>query len=570
MVSYGFDDSWEWDQGYTQDCPTSATYYPPCNGSGTITGVTKHSMTLNGLRPGNSYDFGVRSRGFTNSLPDPSKATFDNVDCSGGCAFTTLAALTTGTYDYGFQPKGPQHITAGYSVYIELGTWPISGTRTGSADISVSGLPVGITMDSPDADAGTCSASYVNATTYSYYDPGGCGNSYVKLTAASNTAVGSYTLKFTITTNGGSPTHTVSWPLTVDAATPLAQATPASYPPIPCLNSSSIQMDGSACTWNWATNMATYGSIWCVPGVGRNNGGPGDEQGAWYYDGERVYFQIHDYDQANNLTGNPAQWNTCATNWESVYGTYVTTNSGGIPGYRVFSDGPYMGYVRNGTTSDATNLNLLATKSAYAGLDASGADARLIREIQYLITANRLDAKLGANTSAAATKAVDMTLGNVDQNVVSQNADYVQPFMLGLAADALIKYYEDGNTSDVRIPVAIRHIADWLWANAWNKASVSGYVFTDAFYYNNYYFKIGTPGQPFSSASDMRNLNNLVCPLYAWLYQYTGDATYQDEGDQCWQAGVNFDPGSAIGWSGKNFSQNYRWSFDFVTWRGGH
>src|SRR5262249_46422858 len=214
--------------------------------------------------------------------------------------------------------------------------------------------------------------------------------------------------------------------------------------------------------------------------------------------------------------------------------------------------------------SDATNLNLLAAKSAYAGLGASATDARMIREIQYLITANRLDAKLGANTFTAAAKAVDMTLGNIDQNVVSQNADYVQPFMLGLAAEALIKYYEDGHTSDIRIPIAVKHIADWLWTNAWNKTFITGYVGSQAFYYNNYYYRIGLSG------SDQRNINLLVCPMYAWLSQYTGDATYQNEGDQCWQAGVNFDPSSGINWSGKNFSQNYRWSFDFVTWRGGH
>jgi hypothetical protein len=57
--------------------------------------------------------------------------------------------------------------------------------------------------------------------------------------------------------------------------------------------------------------------------------------------------------------------------------------------------------------------------------------------------------------------------------------------------------------------------------------------------------------------------------MYAWLFQYTGDSIYQEEGDRCWQGGVNIDPGGGIGWSGKNFSQNYRWSFDYVHWRSG-
>jgi len=563
MVSYGVDDSWEWDQGYTQDCAASTRYYPACNGSGATSGVTAHSIMLSSLRPGSTYNFGVRSRGFTNGLPDPSKAAFDNVHCSGGCRFTTPAAPSTGAFDYYVSLQGPQHVTQGYAVYVQIRMGELQGTSSDTnIKVDFAGLPANATLDFPDADIGNCAQRRISATRLNIYRAN-CGSTYFKLSTASSTPIGAKTLTLTFTALGGVPAIKIlAWPITVDAATPLSKGTPSSYPPIPCLSPSSRQMDkGRSCSWNWTTNMITYGTKWCVPGSPGNNGGPGNEQGAWYYDGERVYFEIHEYDLKRGLTRNPGRWNTCASDWASYYSAYVIASDGRIPGFRVFPHGPYMDFLRNGSSSDKAIVDSLATKSAYSGLGNAGANSDLIREIAYLVQANRLDNDLGASRSSPLAKAVDMTLGNVDQNVVSQNADYVQPFMLGLAAEALIQYYEDGHASDVRIPAAVKHIADWLWINAWNKISISGHVFRNAFYYNNYYLKIGASG------SDQRNLNLLVCPLYAWLFQYTGDAAYQAEGDQCWQAGVNFDPSEGIGWSGKNFTQNYRWSFDYVTWR---
>jgi hypothetical protein len=73
-----------------------------------------------------------------------------------------------------------------------------------------------------------------------------------------------------------------------------------------------------------------------------------------------------------------------------------------------------------------------------------------------------------------------------------------------------------------------------------------------------------------SVASDLSSLNLLIAPIYAWLYQQTGQKQYQLEGDTIWNAGVTGPPGSGIGWSGKNFSQQYRWSFDYVKWRTAH
>ena len=47
------------------------------------------------------------------------------------------------------------------------------------------------------------------------------------------------------------------------------------------------------------------------------------------------------------------------------------------------------------------------------------------------------------------------------------------------------------------------------------------------------------------------------------VYLQTGDTVYRDRGDKAFAGGVR---GAWLG-GGKPFSQNYRWSFDYVTWR---
>ncbi|MGH9479680.1 MAG: hypothetical protein ACRD1A_10645, partial [Terriglobales bacterium] len=44
-------------------------------------------------------------------------------------------------------------------------------------------------------------------------------------------------------------------------------------------------------------------------------------------------------------------------------------------------------------------------------------------------------------------------------------------------------------------------------------------------------------------------------------------AKYLEEGDAMWASGVMGSTASGVGWSGKNFSQQYRWSFDYPLWR---
>ena len=61
------------------------------------------------------------------------------------------------------------------------------------------------------------------------------------------------------------------------------------------------------------------------------------------------------------------------------------------------------------------------------------------------------------------------------------------------------------------------------------------------------------------------DLNLLIAPMYAWLYRQTGETKYRDQGDALFAGGVK----KAYLDGGKQFDQNYWWSFDYVRWRSG-
>jgi hypothetical protein len=163
---------------------------------------------------------------------------------------------------------------------------------------------------------------------------------------------------------------------------------------------------------------------------------------------------------------------------------------------------------------------------------------------RYILHAYRLARSLGEPEHRNFHRTVAFLLGHLDQWFVSGTEDYMQPFMVGLAAEALIQYWQESR--DPRVPPAIKTAMDELWDWAWVPADKS-------FFYES-------TGNTSSGAPD---LNLLIAPAFAWLYMLTGDPLYQQRGDLVFEGGVE---GAWLD-QGKQFSQNYRWSFDFVDWR---
>jgi hypothetical protein len=315
----------------------------------------------------------------------------------------------------------------------------------------------------------------------------------------------------------------------------------------------------------WETNMLTYGQRHCLAYAQLT---PEQALGSTYYDAVRVFYQIADY------TGDKA-WRNCATMAKRSYRDYyVIPQGGGIPGYWNFSTGLRMDFERTGETLSQTAVFQLSTRvycsDTYA-VEKLESPFRS-REVAYCILAY-LDAEaLGAPERPRRDQTVALALGHIRQWFITKSYRvpswapvdggapelvgkyHIQPFMVGLTAQALIRYWEVSR--DPQVLPAVKAAIDGIWEVAW--------VPTDqAFWYSN---SVADPTQPFPAMAGAPDLNLLIAPAYAWVYSQTGDAKYRERGDQIFAGGVR------RAWLGgaKHFNQNYMWSFDYVRWRSGH
>ncbi len=264
-----------------------------------------------------------------------------------------------------------------------------------------------------------------------------------------------------------------------------------------------------------------------------------------YYDAARVHYQIADY------IGDP-YFLTYAQAAVHVYrDRYVLPNDGGVPGYWKFTEGLRMDFDRTGhpASQDAVvRLSNRAWAQDTQPLEWSESEG-LSREIAYATMAH-LDARaLGEPPRSRLEDMIDQMIGpggHFDQWFEGEMVENFAPFMFGLSAEALMRYYEEVQ-NDPRILPALRTGADFIWEHAWDPVH-------EAFYYRYDNQLLG---------AGSADLNLLIAPVYAWLYHYTGNPVYRDRGDQVFAGGVK------KAWlSGyKQFNQNYRSSFEYVRLR---
>jgi hypothetical protein len=418
---------------------------------------------------------------------------------------TGISAVAAEPYDFSLSIRGAKHVVRGYDLYVQINAQLLSGERDYIV-YDAFGLPPDVIVSYPDLEEYCCGGNrgWAPSTTL------------MKIRTAPGTALGTYDLLLQATSGGVTreATHTVR----VDPLPPpLPHVEGNQPPPIPRLQ-------------EWEGNMRQWGQYHCEPVPGMWEGY------VWYYDGTRVYQQIADYTA-------DAAWLTCAGYSKDIYRGYVLQNNGGVPGWRVFPHGLRSDFLRNGEEASREAVQLLALNSAYAA-HGGGVDPGLVRETAYLVHAYRAAESLGAPRHPKLDRAVDFLLGHLEEWFVSETEPYMQPFMVGLACEALIQYYEQSR--DPRVPPAIKAALDALWDWAWVAEDGS-------FFYES-------TGDTTQGAPD---LNMLIAPAFGWLYLMTGDPTYQERGDLIFEGGVL---GAWLG-GGKQFSQNYRWSPDYVKWR---
>lgn len=280
-----------------------------------------------------------------------------------------------------------------------------------------------------------------------------------------------------------------------------------------------------------------------------------------YYDGQLVFYRIADYLNADGA--DKARWHAYAERARDIYVRgYLEPNDFAAAGYMRFAHGLYTEWRTTGSEEARRRLIRLRDEPAYS-VPRKAADwhhHKYSREIAYAIQANVLAEKAGEpRRNPHMSTLVDLALNHVriwcTGRYVDSDPDwhFVQAFMAGLTATALIEYHE--HTPDPRIPPAIRRLADWLWTNMW-VADVEGTGHGAFRYVNRAVDGVGDP----TPAPD---LNMLIAPMYVWLYRETGERAYRYRAELVFAGGVALADFS----SGKQFNQNYRNSFDFVRWR---
>jgi len=435
---------------------------------------------------------------------------------------STPGASGIGAFDFQLATWGARSAFRGSPLYVGLSSALTAGTSQ-SIDLAVN-APAGF------------SVSLLEAFRRPNGDPFGYGSTWQMTVRIDSTAaaLGSHVIRVTGTAGGVS--RSVDLPVTVRA--------PAASPPAPLYPALSALPQLPA----WEANMRSYGGAHCDRATILANSTW--EGSVWYYDGERVYYQIADY------TRDPS-WAACARYVEEMYrDTYVLPNNGALPGWRLFTRGMTLDYQKTGDEASRTGAIAISLNAAFAAPNSFlpyAISAYSSREIAYSIL-SYLDAEeLGSDRHPRLDEYVEIALGHLDQWFGSRTLDYVQPFMVGLTSEALIRYFRA--SGDPRVLPSLRMAAEWLWTHAWVSAD-------QAFWYESYPY-----GGTFSGTYPTQgspDLNLLIAPLYGWLYQQTGDPVWIARGDQVFAGGVL---GAWLG-GGKQFSQNYRWSFDYLRYRG--
>ena len=484
--------------------------------------VTSHRGEIPGLVPNSDYLVYVVSRGDQGTA----SSTFPKT-----LSFKTSRIDPAGPPDYELRTYGSRNVYGGADLYFVLHSTLLSGSAAHLYYNSVTGLPSSITLHL------ICRAYMptLNEPNDCLQDPPtgryfawlgtdmdfGSEETIVRLRTQANTPPGDYAV--VIATQSGSVFHNLTYRFTVNAPPgAVVPARPVIAPFIPGLRA-------------WETAMTTLGRKWCDVS---QTMAFGVESQVWYYDGGRVYQQIADY------TGDP-YWLSCAQNILGQYRDNVLSRDGGLQGWRVFPHGLTMNYLRNADAGSRTAVLDLAANSTYAPHSGSPG-VSLIRETAYIVEAYVKEQQLTGQTDFHLAKAVDFLLGDFDTIFKSDPNAFQQSFFDGLAAEALIQYYE--LTGDPRIPPSIRTMLDWIWDHSWDQKT-----------HTLKYSPLAVPGV-FDTVS-----NNLLAPAFAWYWQLTGDNLYLTRGDEIFAHALDQD----ISYSGKIFSQNYHWSFDYVRWRSG-
>jgi hypothetical protein len=566
-----------------------------------VTGkTTGHKYTLDGLFPGfGPYGFYLHSRCVDEHGPSKDSHFWSEINATSRFAYTSQMPI--GPFRYTTELLGAHSTFPGYPLFFNLHpvalqgdstkpTWNYTVTLRGP-----SGWP--IMVDTPAAitlKEGSFSRTQYHGSTEAYS---------VHVDVPASASPGAYKISIHVMENTyGAGEQDSTWTINVldSKKDRVQQGRPASYPPIPCLSRKAKLPNGHSCDFSWLDGMKAAFNPKLYP-TGRgpcqdndvlpNGYGSSYEAFSWYYDGIRVFWN------AKSFLKN-SSFDRCLASALAYYRDrqILFYGGGAAQGRATFSRGLYTDYLATKNPKDVEAIADLATaqKTPYVNFGAGMIEYGAERELAYRLEAEYVYSKLGhTERQSILDRALALAIGHLDQACVSEETwrgvapASVQPSFIGLTADILLYYFDDGHQSDLRIPWAVKKCADWMATHAWrdtreaNASNAASYFFD---YLVDRHEKLGSEGK-----SDYRVLNQLISPMYAWLFQYTGNAaipgtdglqcygsagqscTYQQLGDAAFAsaAGSSGDASSGSGNidKGKTYSQEYRWSYDYVRWR---
>lgn len=287
---------------------------------------------------------------------------------------------------------------------------------------------------------------------------------------------------------------------------------------------------------DWKTQMVAYGQNHCV--MQSTNPITDQQLASIYYDSAFVYYQARD------ITGN-SSWNHCAKRAVEIYRDYyVIPNNGGVPGYWNFTRGLREDWIRTSDPKSKQAIQLLSANGKYCW---DYWDARQYlptyeaqRENAYCGEAHLDNYKIGGGlTPRLKSFFLENALGHNRQFFLDKTTPWTKPFMAGLEASFLIRYYHEVE-ADARILASLKMVADSMWTNGWDPVSESFW-----------YVYPATATEPQEASPD---LNLLIAPMYQWLYLRTGNIDYKNKATTIFNSGV------LQAWlvNGKQYNQNYR------------
>ena len=502
-----------------------------------------------GLLANESQQF-VASDAVTWSLSPP-VGSIDNTgrytapaDNLGGQIVSVLATRATPPYDtaaakvtlktpesltFNIWISGPRSVAQGRMAIVAAGVYNIVGSAS-KVRASIANLP-------PN------SRGYIIVNVTRYPDAANTSLDQslgVKVITTPQTPLGRYnmTLTYAATASDGTKVErTADVPLEVrQPASPMQKLPFPPDVPLPAIE-------------QWEANMLKYGKkqvdldhIGCC----------GSFTGPWYYDGARAFLQMADY------TGNDSFLDFARRINEAYRDNSIIT--GGSRKYAVYPHGLREFYLRFGDELSRDALRALQENPGYTYRPHWGAPWNASREMAFGLSVHIVAESVGLPRHQETSHGFEpgetifdenlaVVMGHFEQWFISDTAKFVYPFMVGLSAEALIDYYEVSH--DPEVPWLLKLAADKMYPNplTWDETSESMMIVEE---YNGVVTRGPAP-----------DLNMMIAPLYGWVFQQTGDVKYRNIGDRIFSSGVK----RAYLDGGKQFTQNYRWSFKYLEWR---